>query len=223
MRSSRLQRPLRDGTFGSAVSRSLAALLLASALGAVESSCHKRQVAIPLPSIPAQPAVTEPPSASPPPDTTQAAPPPPAPDLTPAPASPAVPPAPTPPAVSPAPAPAARRPARPTTPPSPIAPAPAVSPDQPASPAPPPRLGDVLSADQQRQLNGAIDQSLARAQASLNAVGNRQLSKDQQAVVEQVRNFMQQAQKLRGSNLAAAKSLAERAEVLARDLAASLH
>jgi hypothetical protein len=42
-------------------------------------------------------------------------------------------------------------------------------------------------------------------------------------VVEQVRNFMQQAQKLRGSNLAAAKSLAERAEVLARDLAASLH
>jgi hypothetical protein len=94
-----------------------------------------------------------------------------------------------------------------------------VSPD---SPAPPPKLGDVLSADQQRQLNGAIDQSLARAQAGLNAAGNRQLSKDQQAIIEQVRNFIQQAQKLRSSDLPAAKSLAERAAVLARDLAASL-
>jgi len=170
-----------------------------------------------LPSAPVQPAVTEPPPSSPAPDLAQPAPstpaaPPapsaqPAPPATTAPLAPAAPPAP------------ARRPARAPTAPSPIPAAPAVSPD---APAPPPKLGDVLSADQQRQLNGAIDQSLARAQISLNAVGNRQLSKDQQAVVEQVRNFIEQAQKLRGSNLPAAKSLAERAEVLARDLAASL-
>jgi outer membrane biosynthesis protein TonB len=220
VRSSRLRRPLRDGIFGFGFARSLAALLLASALGAVESSCHKRQVAIPLPSIPAQqPAVTEPPPSSPPPEATQSAqpaPPAPTPPVPPATAAQPMPTAPAPPASSPP----RRPPARPATPQSPTPPAPAASPDPPASPAP--RLGDVLSADQQRQLNGAIDQSLTRAQGSLNAVGNRQLSKDQQAVVEQVRNFIQQAQKLRTSNLPAAKSLAERAEVLARDLAASL-
>jgi hypothetical protein len=49
------------------------------------------------------------------------------------------------------------------------------------------------------------------------------LNKDQQTEVEQIRNFMQQAQGIRASDLGGAKSLAERAEVLARDLAASFH
>jgi len=79
-----------------------------------------------------------------------------------------------------------------------------------------------MPAAQQRQLNAVIDRNLARAQASLNAIGARQLPGDQKAVVDQVRNFIQQAQELRKSDLAAAKSLAERAEVLARDLAARL-
>jgi hypothetical protein len=83
-------------------------------------------------------------------------------------------------------------------------------------------LGDVLTADEQRQYNNAIDQSLSHAQASLTSVGARQLDKDQQAQAEQIRNFMQQAQSTRNSDPAGAKSLAERAEVLARDLAASL-
>jgi hypothetical protein len=47
------------------------------------------------------------------------------------------------------------------------------------------------------------------------------LSKDQTAEVEQIKNFMQQAQDARASDPAGAKSLAERAEVLARDLAAT--
>jgi hypothetical protein len=49
------------------------------------------------------------------------------------------------------------------------------------------------------------------------------LNKDQQAEVDQIRNFIQQAETTRGSDPAGAKSLAERAEVLARDLAASFH
>jgi hypothetical protein len=57
----------------------------------------------------------------------------------------------------------------------------------------------------------------------LNAVGARQLSTDQQAEVEQIRNFIKQAQGTRSSDPPGAKSLAERAEVLARDLAASFH
>jgi hypothetical protein len=55
----------------------------------------------------------------------------------------------------------------------------------------------------------------------LNSIAGRQLNKDQQAEVEQIRNFMQQAQGSRGSDPGGAKSLAERAEVLARDLAAT--
>ena len=54
-------------------------------------------------------------------------------------------------------------------------------------------------------------------------LGVAQLNKDQQAQVEQIRNFVQQAQSTRASDPAGAKSLAERAEVLARDLAASVH
>jgi hypothetical protein len=70
-------------------------------------------------------------------------------------------------------------------------------------------------------LSASIDQSLSRAQASLNSLARRQLNKDQQAEVEQIRSFMQQAQGMRGSDPTGAKSLAARAEVLARDLGVS--
>ena len=85
-----------------------------------------------------------------------------------------------------------------------------------------PRLADVLTPEQQRQYNLAIDQNLGRAQTSLGSIANRRLTKEQQAVVAQIQSFMQQAQTTRKSNLSAARSLAERAEVLSRDLAASL-
>jgi hypothetical protein len=80
-----------------------------------------------------------------------------------------------------------------------------------------------VTPDQQRQLNAAIDQSLAHAQASLASIANRELTKDQQGLVEQIRNIMQQAQMSRSSDLPGAKSLAARAEVLAKDLAGSFH
>lgn len=79
-----------------------------------------------------------------------------------------------------------------------------------------------MTAEQQRQYNSAIEQSLAHAQTHLSSLANRQLSREQQATVEQVKNFMQQALDKRKTDLAAAKSLAERAEVLANDLVASL-
>jgi hypothetical protein len=82
-------------------------------------------------------------------------------------------------------------------------------------------LGDIVAPDAQRQYNATIDQSLARAQASLAAIANRQLSKDQRTLVEQIRNLMQQARAARSSDLPGAKSLAQRAEVLAKDLAGS--
>jgi hypothetical protein len=123
----------------------------------------------------------------------------------------------------PAPA-ASRKPAtRPATPAS-TSPQPAAAATPPAAtPAQPPQLGDIVTPDQQRQLNAAIDQSLARAQASLASVANRELTKDQQGLVEQIRNIIKQAQASRSSDLPGAKSLAGRAEVLAKDLAESFH
>jgi hypothetical protein len=87
----------------------------------------------------------------------------------------------------------------------------------------PPQLGDIVPADQQRQLNAAIDQNLASAQASLSSIGSRELNKDQQGLLDQIRNLMQQAQASRKSDLPGARSLAERAQVLAKDLAGTFH
>ena len=117
-----------------------------------------------------------------------------------------------------------KRVTRPSNPAPAVAP-PAVTP--PAAvpvtpPAEPPRLGDILTPEQERQYNAAIDQSVAHAQASLASLANRQLTKEQEATLSQVQNFIQQARETRQTDLAAAKSLAERAQVLAHDLVESL-
>ncbi len=181
-------------------------------------SCRKRQVAVPVPPPPAaasQPHATEQP---PPPPASETSTPQPSPATTnPTQASPYQVNKP-----APIPAPAARKASRPSAPPQNPQPA-ATAPASPAAPVPAPQLVDVVPPDQQRQLNAAIDQSLSRAQASLAGIANRELNKDQQALVEQIRNLMQQAQASRGSDLPGAKSLAERAEVLAKDLAGSFH
>jgi hypothetical protein len=114
-------------------------------------------------------------------------------------------------------APASKKPTHSAT--APAAPTPATAP----APAAPPKLGDILTDDERKQYSASIEQSLSHAQTSLNSIGGRQLNKDRQAEIEQIRNFMQQAQATRNSDPAGAKSLAERAEVLARDLAASFH
>jgi hypothetical protein len=56
----------------------------------------------------------------------------------------------------------------------------------------------------------------------LRAIGNRQLNAEQHDRVVQVESFIQQAEALRKTNLMGAKSMAQRAELLARDLLASL-
>jgi ribonuclease E len=193
-----------------------AAMLLLVAL----PSCSKKQVVVPLPAAPAassqpqatgQPAPPAPETSAPQPgsatsNATQTAP---YQVNKPAPAA----------------APAARKTTRPAASPqnpqSPATTAPA--PTTPAAPVPAPQLVDVVPPDQQRQLNAAIDQSLSRAQASLAGIANRELNKDQQALAEQIRKLMQQAQASRAADLPGAKSLAERAEVLAKDLAGSFH
>jgi hypothetical protein len=80
----------------------------------------------------------------------------------------------------------------------------------------------MLTAEQQRQLNADLDQSLEHAQTSLRSIGGRQLTQQQQGDLDDIRNFIRQAQATRGTDLAAAKSLAERAEVMARNLEKNL-
>jgi hypothetical protein len=190
----------------------LRALSLVVLLATFASGCRKRHVAVPVAPLPAAPAETAPapaplPAASTPPPATA-----------------------TQPQNPPSPEDANQK----NRPPQPAAPQPQPPPAQapqnppprrpsgPGQPNPAPRLGDILTPQQERQYNTAIDQSLARAQSSLGSIANRQLTKEQQGVVTQIQGFIQQAQTTRQSNLPAARSLAERAEVLARDLAGSL-
>jgi hypothetical protein len=196
--------------------RPLNAIFLVVLMTTLETACHKKQAGIPVPPVPT-PAATNPVATSPesttPATGTQPNATPPAPTTTQQP----TPPAPAPPAATEEqPKPPVRRPPR-TLPANPAAP-PNVAP----APVQPPPLGTLLTPEQQRQFNNDIDQSLRRARASLQSIGNRQLTADQHDRVAQVENFIQQAQAARNSNLAGAKSLAERAEVLARDLVASL-
>ncbi|HEV8042098.1 MAG TPA: hypothetical protein VGP62_24675 [Bryobacteraceae bacterium] len=207
----------------------LTVLLVLTTLVLTTSSCRKKHGAVPVPS---QPAAVEAPHDQPAAPTTAA----------PAPLSPPeTNPAQTTPVNTPASAPASppkeeskyqkNKPPDQPSPPKhaarPLNPAPAATAPQSAAPASvtptdPPRLGDVLSPDQQHQYIAAIDVSLAHAQASLDFISTRQLSKEQKATVGEIVNFMQQAQEKRKNDLAAAKSLAERAEVLSHDLVASL-
>ncbi|HYL75987.1 MAG TPA: hypothetical protein VEU96_17385 [Bryobacteraceae bacterium] len=194
--------------------RPLNVIFLVVLSAAFQSACHKKQAGIPVPSAPV-PTTTAPDSATPPaatpPAPTTSQPTPPAPTTTQPP-----PPTPTPPPEE-QPKPPVRRPPQRTTPANPATP-----PNSPPAPNQPPRLGTLLTPEQQRQFSNDIDRSLRRAQASLHSIGNRQLTADQHERVVQVESFIQQAQAARKSNLAGAKSLAERAEVLARDLVASL-
>jgi len=201
--------------------RTLLALVL---LIAFESSCRKRRVAVPIPPPPASaPQQSRPPATPVAPS-----------ELAPTPTNLPVPEQPPPPARATPDAskyqvnkPSQRTESQPQqqTPPPRRSPQTRQSnvngqPTQP--PADAPRLGDVLTPVQEQQYNRAIDQSLGRARDSLGSIANRQLTKDQQAVVAQIQSFVQQAQAMRKSSLPAARSLAERAEVLARDLAGSL-
>ena len=85
-----------------------------------------------------------------------------------------------------------------------------------------PRLGQILSPSEERQYNALIDQSLSRTQTSLNLLAGRKLTAEQQSSMREIQEFMRQAQVTRNSDLLSAKALADKAQVLARDLAAAM-
>ena len=114
------------------------------------------------------------------------------------------------------------KPARPT-PPRPVAQTPpAHPPAQEATPAEIPQLVPLLTPAEQERYNREIGDFIKRAEDNLARIGERKLDQGQRDNVLRVRTFILQAQDLRQSDLLTARSLAQRADVLAQDVASTL-
>jgi hypothetical protein len=101
----------------------------------------------------------------------------------------------------------------------------AITPPKPATAAPPseqpppPRLGPLFTADEQRQYNRNIEDSLNRVRRALELLSRKNLNADQQVEITRIVTFQKQAEQAReAQDLLTAKSLAERADTLATDL-----
>lgn len=97
--------------------------------------------------------------------------------------------------------------------PAPAPPAPAEPPTQ-----QPPRLGQIFTAEQIREYNSNLDESLERVRKVLGSLAGRRLSSEQAEVVNRIRTFQSQAEQAREQDLVTAVSLARRADLLAQDL-----
>lgn len=98
----------------------------------------------------------------------------------------------------------------------------AQTPPEPASPQPPPntgpKLAQIFSNEQRAEYNRTLEESLDRVRKALEKVQSRQLSEPQTKIVNQIRAFEKQAVQTRDHDLVNAVSLANRADILARDL-----
>ena len=88
----------------------------------------------------------------------------------------------------------------------------------PAQPAEVPRLAPILSDTQVKELNDAINAALVSAEQNLRAVRSRDRNAQQQRMLEQAEGFARQARQFRGSDLVSAKSFADKADQLSREL-----
>ena len=95
----------------------------------------------------------------------------------------------------------------------------AVTPPQPAANAAPlPKLGEIYSDDQKLQLQRSCDESLSRTREALGQLRGLNLSPEQRQSLARVRIFLSQAEQARTRDPQTAKLLAERADLLSRDL-----
>lgn len=107
----------------------------------------------------------------------------------------------------------------------PVASAPPVTSETPAQPeapaAPVPQLGQMLSQDQRQKYSQLIEQAIKRAQERLEVVvaNPSRLNEEQRATIKRVRAFIRQAEDAKAQDLTIAKNLADRALLLAEDLA----
>ena len=81
-----------------------------------------------------------------------------------------------------------------------------------------PKLGEIHSDDQIVQLQKSCDESLTRAREALGQLTGLTLSAQQKQSLDRVRVFIAQAEQARPKDPQTAKQLAERADLLSRDL-----
>ena len=82
-----------------------------------------------------------------------------------------------------------------------------------------PQLGKILTADERRAYDRAIERSIQSVRQTLAGIVDRNLTPDQINAVRRIRGFLSQAQAARKRDPAIAKHLADRAQLLAQDLA----
>jgi len=87
---------------------------------------------------------------------------------------------------------------------------------------PAPKLGDLLTDTQRADLVKKCDQAIQQARAALDQLAAKQLSPESAESAGRARVFIQQAEQARGRDPQTAVQLAQRAEVLARDLLKSV-
>jgi len=76
----------------------------------------------------------------------------------------------------------------------------------------------IYTAEERRAFLRELEDSMGRVQRALASVENRSLNADQRDIVNRIKTFQQQAEQERNRDLAAAVSLAKRADLLAKDL-----
>jgi hypothetical protein len=113
----------------------------------------------------------------------------------------------------------AKLPPPPSRRPSPLGP-PAQA--EPTPTAPVPELRPIFTPQQQQELDRLISERIGRARQTLRSIEGHPLTKSQSATVNQIRTFILQATEARKRDPVRAGNLAERADVLARDLLRSL-
>ena len=97
--------------------------------------------------------------------------------------------------------------------------------EQPAgagSQAPVSQLEQLLSPEQVQSYNDTIDRNIRNAQQKIGALNGRQLTAEQKTYLDRIRSFIDQSTAARKTDLFRARSLAERASVLAEDLLRSI-
>lgn len=92
----------------------------------------------------------------------------------------------------------------------------------PVTPEPVSVLAPVLSASEQEYLNRAIDAAVQQAENNLAAVAAKPLNPTQRANADRAQSFIAQARQTRVTDLSTAKTLADRAYVLAQSLVSEL-
>ena len=105
---------------------------------------------------------------------------------------------------------------------APVAPQP-VKPESPGVQQPPapvqvPQLTQLLTADEEKRYNEEIDDALFRVRKNLDVLAGRSLNEEQQGILERINAFVQQTKETRKADLVTAKALAQRADLLSRDL-----